>query len=119
MGTFVRYLLLQIPGVVLAGWITPDTAALATGLWVAKDLALYPLLREAYRPWPGHAAEQLVGARARVAEALAPQGWVRVRGELWRARLENSGAEVGRDEYVRIVASEGLELVCEPDRPLV
>ncbi|HXH95916.1 MAG TPA: NfeD family protein [Gaiellaceae bacterium] len=52
----------------------------------------------------------LLGARARVAEDCRPDGWVRVHGELWRARCA-AGAVKGED--VRVVAVQGLTLVVE------
>jgi len=55
-------------------------------------------------------AEALVGATARVADACRPDGWVKVRGELWRARCV-VGADAG--ETVRVREVSGLLLVVE------
>lgn len=52
--------------------------------------------------------EALVGAAAEVVEPCFPDGWVRVRGELWRARSE-AGADVGA--RVRVRAVDGLTLI--------
>jgi len=52
-----------------------------------------------------------VGAAAEVVEPCHPDGWVRVRGELWRARCD-AGADVGAP--VRVRAVEGLILVVSP-----
>ena len=52
--------------------------------------------------------EALVGAVAEVTEACRPDGWVRVGGELWRARCDE-GADVGAQVHVRVV--DGLTLV--------
>lgn len=52
-------------------------------------------------------AEALVGKTARVVAACRPEGWVRVEGELWRARCV-AGADLG--ESVRVVSVEGLTL---------
>jgi membrane-bound serine protease (ClpP class) len=57
--------------------------------------------------------ETLIGAQAIVVTECAPDGRVRLRGELWKAR-SNGTAEVG--ERVRITAVEGLTLSVEPDR---
>jgi len=88
------YLLLQAPGWVLVGLIAfvlhawaglPGWAAvLVVAVAVAKDVALYPAMREIFRP-PRLSGVPL-GARGAVVEALAPVGYVRVNGELWRAR---------------------------------
>lgn len=54
--------------------------------WIAKDAALYPLLRRAYEPRTAGIAEQLVGAHGTARSRLTPDGSVVVRGETWRAR---------------------------------
>ena len=55
--------------------------------------------------------EALVGARGVVILACRPEGQIRVRGELWRARCEVH-ASVG--ETVSVRAAEGLTLLVEP-----
>ena len=49
-----------------------------------------------------------MGAAAEVVEPCFPDGWVRVGGELWRARCE-AGADVGA--RVRVRAVDGLTLL--------
>ncbi|MGI6452097.1 MAG: NfeD family protein [Syntrophomonadaceae bacterium] len=48
-----------------------------------------------------------------VIQDLKPQGQIRVRGEIWSARLIDSG-EVKRGEKVRVVNREGLLLLVKP-----
>ena len=55
--------------------------------------------------------ETLVGAEARVVDDCLPEGHVRVRGELWRARAEPE-ARAGDTVVVRAV--DGLTLRVEP-----
>ena len=57
-------------------------------------------------------AEGLVGARAEVIEGCAPEGRVRLRGEIWRARCP-AGAGVG--ETVVVTAVDKLTLEVEPE----
>lgn len=52
-------------------------------------------------------AEAMVGAQAEVVSACRPDGWVRIHGELWRARSA-VGAEVG--DTVRVRNVEDLKL---------
>jgi membrane-bound serine protease (ClpP class) len=57
-------------------------------------------------------AETMIGASADVVSPCRPRGYVRIEGELWRARCEQ-GAEPG--DHVRIVGREGLTLLVEPE----
>jgi membrane-bound serine protease (ClpP class) len=59
-------------------------------------------------------AEAMVGARAEVLEACAPDGRVRVGAEIWNARSE---VPVASGRIVRITAVDGLTLVVEPAGP--
>jgi membrane protein implicated in regulation of membrane protease activity len=55
-------------------------------------------------------AEALIGDSAEVVEACEPEGRVRLRGELWKARAERP-LRVG--ETVRVTAVDGLTLEVE------
>jgi membrane protein implicated in regulation of membrane protease activity len=117
---WLKYLVFQIPGWMIA-------AAVAAGLWhwqfipkwlavlgfcgwVMKDLLLYPFLRRAYETDVKTGSAALVGARGIAEGELAPAGYVRVRGELWRAivsppdRVVNAGAEV------EIISADGMRV---------
>lgn len=56
-------------------------------LWLVKDLALFPLLRSAYEIDSRSVIERLIGEPGTTVEHLEPAGYVRVRGELWRAEV--------------------------------
>lgn len=125
MSTPLRYLLFQIPGwVVSAALLTllweiemlpGHLAAGLWGLWLVKDAITYPFVYRAYEARAHqHAAADLVGERAVVVRALEPRGWVRVRGELWRA--EGDRAIAAADEVV-IVAADGMRLVVQSVNP--
>lgn len=121
---FRRYVLFQVPGwavtAVLCGlatrWpgLSPVTAFLLFSAWVAKDMLLYPWLRHGYVPGPGDSHRSLVGATGVAEQPLAPTGWVRVRGELWRARVRPEGAPLAKGAGVRVVDVDGMEIVVEP-----
>lgn len=123
MSRAVRYALFQIPGTALVGvlllalwdetglpgWI----GVLLFVAWIAKDVALYPLLRRAYEPGAPSGAGDLVGAIGVARADLDPDGQVLVRGEIWRARAVEgaepipAGAEVvvrGVDRFTLLVA---------------
>jgi len=57
----------------------------------------------------------MVGARGRVVSNLAPEGTVRIKGELWEARAEGRRINTGTD--VIVVGQEGLKLVVRRERP--
>lgn len=99
---FRKYLLLQIPGTALLllvlsifreSWgLSGPVTALIVAVWVAKDLVLYPFLRAAYESDERPVVERLVGERGRTMQPLEPTGYVRVRGELWRAEAADGVA---------------------------
>jgi membrane-bound ClpP family serine protease len=81
--------------------------------WVAKDLALYPLVKDGYGAEAPTGAMRLVGLTATARERLAPVGYVEVMGELWRARLIGRDDFVETGERVSIVGARRLELRVE------
>jgi membrane-bound ClpP family serine protease len=116
-----RYLLWQLPGWGVAGlvllWLEaltglPVWAVVALwGVFITKDLLLYPVMRTTFRP----PRDDLVGARGRAVEALAPSGYVRVNGELWRARIPSSAAQIRSGAAVVVTEARGLTLIVEED----
>jgi membrane-bound ClpP family serine protease len=113
-----RYVLFQVPGwalmivaaeaAVLWLGVPPRWAWGAVGLWVLKDVAMFPLLRKAYRrdgSIHGH-----VGDRGVADGAIDPDGWVRIGPERWRARLASGAGAIEAGAPVRVVAMDGLEL---------
>jgi|SoiMethySBSTD1v2_1073268.scaffolds.fasta_scaffold312925_2 membrane protein implicated in regulation of membrane protease activity len=121
--TFVRYVALEAPGWVLAGWLAwwlaakavvpPWLAALGWSLFVLKDFALYPWLRDAYAVGDPDAATLLVGRTGLARERIDPSGYVRVGAELWRAELAPGCAAVDAGASVRVRAVRGLTLIVE------
>jgi membrane-bound ClpP family serine protease len=51
----------------------------------------------------------MVGIEGQVVNRLAPEGFVRIGGELWNARAENGSIDVGTD--VIVVRQSGLKVV--------
>ena len=124
MTPFQRYVGIQLPGWVLAAvavWALhhwtglPRRWAVALFLaYVAKDFLLYPLLRGAYEEDRRTGAEPLIGRTGIAVEELNPAGYVRVRGELWRA--EAAGGAVPPGATVQVVSAEGMTLVVQAER---
>jgi membrane protein implicated in regulation of membrane protease activity len=120
MSPLAKYILYQTPGWIaaaallaaLAHW--EDLSAwLAAGLfvlWVAKDACLYPLLRRAYESDVPTGGARLVGCEGVARQRLAPEGYVLVNGELWRARTTPGSEPITSGAAVRVVASNRLTL---------
>ncbi|HEX6597407.1 MAG TPA: NfeD family protein, partial [Acidimicrobiales bacterium] len=58
--------------------------------------------------------ESMIGESAEATTAIGPEGTVRVRGALWRARV-NRATPIAAGEGVRVVAIDGLVLEVEPE----
>jgi membrane protein implicated in regulation of membrane protease activity len=127
MPTFIRYLLLQLPGIlalllgllVARRWIDLSTGVVVavTAAWIVKDLALYPLLRRAYEVDPRNELERLLGDEATVTTPLEPGGLVTRRGVLWRAEAApGEPVPIASGSRVRIERHRGLVLVVRATR---
>lgn len=86
-------------------WMTLIPAAL---LMAAGTIGLVRLVVQAQRRRATTGADGLIGRRARADTALAPNGWVTVQGEEWRAVIE--GGEAAAGEAVVVTSVEGLLL---------
>lgn len=124
--TFWAYVLLQTPDILLAavalwflvrwGWLSVGWALGLFAVWVAKDVALYPVVRDTFRRSPV-GSEGLIGARGIVGMRLAPRGEVHVAGELWRAQSVRSGEAISAGTPVVVRAVRGLTLLVEAEAP--
>ena len=65
------------------------------------------------KPLPGFTT--MVGLEGQVVSRLAPDGILRIEGELWNARAENSTIEVGSE--VIVVRQYGLKLAVRRKQP--
>lgn len=93
-------------------------AVLGFGGWVLKDIFLYPFVRTAYQASGKTGPQALVGAKGVATDDLAPNGFVRVRGELWRAVANPNDQMICSGTEVQILAVEGMTLrvrALEPD----
>jgi membrane protein implicated in regulation of membrane protease activity len=116
-----RYLLFQIPGWAVAAILLSALREWAVlPLWgallifcayVAKDFLLYPFLRHSYRQDTRTQVERLIGERAVVTETLNPAGFIRVRGELWKAAVRPGSTAIASGSLVEIEGAEEWTLI--------
>ena len=92
--------------------VSPWLVGCMTALFGAVLLLVGQRVWSAQRLAPRTGTEALVGDTAEVVSALAPQGTVRIRGEVWSARSEGESIEAGAS--VRVDRAEGVVLVVRP-----
>jgi membrane protein implicated in regulation of membrane protease activity len=86
-------------------------AILMAGLAV-HSFNMYRIGRPTFFVKPKVAAENIIGDAGTVTKRLAPEGYVKVKGVLWKAMCDETELEIG-DEVV-VVSIEGLRLVVSP-----
>ena len=121
----IKYILLQLPGVMLAAlliiaaWRWFDFSVwfvyLVIVVFVAKDVVLFPFVWRAYDQGSPDGMESMIDFNGIAEERMAPEGYVRVRGELWHARVTGSKGVIEKGMRVRVVSGSGLTLAVEPD----
>ena len=121
----MRYVLLQLPGVVLPSlllmvawqWFDFSFWVVISGIFVfvAKDVVLFPFVWRAYDTRSPDGVEAMAGDRGVAEERLNPEGYVRVRGELWLARTAGSNTIIEKGMRIRVVGGSGLILLVETD----
>jgi membrane-bound serine protease (ClpP class) len=87
--------------------ISPWTLIPVVLVFAAFTLALVRLVVTAQRRQPRTGMEGLVGQAGEAVTDLAPEGWVLVQGERWRARAEEP---VAQGEAIQVVSGDGLRL---------
>ena len=93
----------------LSTWL----AAAILAAWILKDIALFPKVWRAYAVQDNRPVKQLMGLEATVTADLDPVGYVRVRGELWRAGIRDPRHPAQKGEKVKVVDVKGMTLVVE------
>ncbi|MBM4446022.1 MAG: hypothetical protein FJ023_01550 [Chloroflexi bacterium] len=118
------------------GWMLEEAMLVAVVLWVLPHLfniniplrglailmaalavhsyIMYRIGRPTFLMRPKVSAETIIGNEGKVTKRLAPDGYVKVQGVLWKATCAESELEVG-DEIV-VVNIEGLRLIVSPKR---
>jgi membrane protein implicated in regulation of membrane protease activity len=121
----LRYGLIQLPGLVLfililmliqhwviiPGWFFWG----ALFAWIIKDILIYPFVWQAYDRESNGNLAAFIGYRGVAAERLAPNGYIQVHGELWKAEVIGGGPPIEPGDSVFIKEVRGLTLRVEAD----
>ena len=83
-------------------------------VWLAVSVIIYRIGSRALRRKPLEKLPDMVGSRGRVVSPLAPEGLVRIEGELWMAKSASGKINLGNK--VAVVEQDGLRLVVRRDR---
>jgi membrane protein implicated in regulation of membrane protease activity len=84
-------------------------------LAIVKDLVLFPLVWRSYAGGNPDDPSSMIGRRGIVIGRLDPEGYVRVRGELWRAETVGNDRPVEKGRSVAVVDVSGLKLYVRTD----
>jgi membrane protein implicated in regulation of membrane protease activity len=125
-GIFVRYILFQVPGVVLLYLLLILARRVVTlppwfiwslvAFWVIKDLILFPFVWRAYDQKWRDDSSSMVGSWGIAEDRLDRSGYIRVHGELWKAEVMGNSPSIGKGEKVTVRGIRGLTLFVESDR---
>jgi len=121
----VKYTLLQLPIIVLLTtvllvirqWVDLPLWLIVgiIALWAVKDIAMFPVVWRAYDQSRPEDATFIVGMQGIAKDRLAPSGYIRIRGELWRAEVMEGGKPIERGKRVLVMGIEGLTLLVRPE----
>ncbi len=56
----------------------------------------------------------MIGSKGKASSLIAPEGYVRIKGELWEAK--SAGDEIDIGEVVMVVGQDGLKLIVRKGR---
>ena len=84
-------------------------------VWGTFSVFTYRMGSRALRRKPLVGLPDMVGSKGKVVSPLAPEGLVRIRGELWVAQSESG--EMNSGEEIIVVGQDGLKLVVRKSSP--
>lgn len=117
----VNYVLIQTPFaalflmvlLILKDWLDFSGWIAWAGFlaWLLKDIILFFVLWPAYEPHQGEGRYSLQGKTGTARTWLDPEGLIRIRAEIWKARLAPGQAAVSPGQTVQVVKRQGLVLI--------
>lgn len=122
---FLRYSLIQLPELVLlvlvliliGKWINiPMWATLVIfSLWLIANIIMFPFV---WRAYDKDNPNSMCGSQGIAAERLSPIGYVRIHGEMWRAKVIEGASFIKKGEVVTVTGIRGLTLIVQSDKKL-
>ena len=118
MQAVLSWVLEEIALVAVVLWLLPSLFNINIPLWglailmvalAAYSGVMYRVGRQTFFIKPKVAAENIIGSEGVVTRPVAPEGYVKVQGVLWKATCNEIELEMG-DEVV-VVGIEGLKLI--------
>ena len=123
----IKYILLEIPDLaillillsVLSKFFNISTCLMITiiFIWIAKDIILFPKVWKAYDSNNPSPIEQLIGMEGIVMHPPNPVGYIKVKGELWKAEIRNHKYPVSKGDEIKVCAVKGTTLIIEKVNP--
>ena len=120
----IKYFLLQLPGQAVfililffvRQWLEASAYLMwgLLGLWVGKDIFLFPFLWRFYDPNQYPDRFRMVGRKGFTLTRLNPDGYVQVQGERWQAGIYKEQTSIDRGEAICVEAINGLKLTVRP-----
>jgi membrane-bound serine protease (ClpP class) len=79
--------------------------------WAGFAVFSYRMGSRALKRKPEGGLSDMLGTRGEVVKRLDPEGMVRIKGELWKAK--SAGRKIESGEEVTVVGQKGLKLIVE------
>jgi membrane protein implicated in regulation of membrane protease activity len=107
--------LLVLALIVLKQFISISTWLTITILvvWILKDIVIFTKVWRAYEFGDNNPLNELIGLEATVIVGLNPVGYVRARGELWKAEVRNPLYPAKKGDRTRVIDIKGMTLIVE------
>ncbi len=82
--------------------------------WAAAAVFIYQMGSRALKRRPVVGLPGMLGSRGKAVSSLAPEGFVRIKGELWEAKSASGRIDTG--EEVTVVEQDALKLIVQKGR---
>ena len=76
----------------------------------SKDIIVFPFVWSAFDSKALGRMRTIIGQRGTALELLAPEGYIRLQGELWKAETVSGCPSIGKGETVKVESARGLKV---------